>query len=312
MKKFICTTTINPPTEALKRYARMKDWQLIVAGDIRTPHHDYLNMNLIYLSPKIQSEKYSKLSRLIGWNSIERRNFAILEAYERDADLIALIDDDNIPYDDWGEDLLIDKNIKLQYFTSDSIDVFDPIFVTDISEMWHRGFPIQLLDKRVSYYDLSVHMIPDIQANFWNGQPDIDAIYRISAGNGKWYLFRDEYFPFTTDLITPFNSQNTIISRRVIEDGYFLYPFIGRMSDIWIAYYITSKGYRVVYDKANVYQERNKHNLVEDLKQEMLGYEKSLDLINALLDNPEKINDFLPIESSIAWDEYRNIVEKLR
>ena len=37
-----------------------------------------------------------KLSKLIGWNCIQRRNFAILEAYERGAEIIALIDDDNI------------------------------------------------------------------------------------------------------------------------------------------------------------------------------------------------------------------------
>ena len=33
-----------------------------------------------------------------GWNCIQRRNFVILEALERGATQIALIDDDNIPY----------------------------------------------------------------------------------------------------------------------------------------------------------------------------------------------------------------------
>ena len=38
----------------------------------------------------------AKLSKLIGWNCIQRRNFAILEAFERIAEVVALIDD-NIP-----------------------------------------------------------------------------------------------------------------------------------------------------------------------------------------------------------------------
>lgn len=310
MKKFICTTTINPLTGALKKYAEKEDWELIVAGDLKTPHAEYLNMDLIYLSPRIQEQKYPKLSRLIGWNSIERRNFAILEAYERGADLIALVDDDNIPYDNWGEDIYIGKEVPTYVFDTDL--VFDPFCLTNYSSLWHRGYPIQLFKRSLHHYFKSdVNVIPSIQANFWNGEPDIDAVCRINNPNLNC-KFDDYIFPFAVGLITPFNSQNTIISRRVIEGGYFLFPFIGRMSDIWIAYYMTAKGFRVVYDKATVFQKRNEHNLVEDLKQEMLGYEKSLDLVNALIKDPENIHNFLPIESSVAWDEYKNIIERLR
>ena len=37
MKKYIATTTINPPTEALIKYSKLKDWTVIVAGDLKTP-----------------------------------------------------------------------------------------------------------------------------------------------------------------------------------------------------------------------------------------------------------------------------------
>jgi hypothetical protein len=187
--------------------------------------------------------------------------------------------------------------------------VFDPLVVTDYPNLWHRGFPIELLALR--NYNCKVKIItPDIQADFWDGQPDIDAVCRMNNPNLD-VVFSLGCFPFTTSLISPFNSQNTIISKSVAKNGYFLLPFIGRMSDIWIAYYITAKGYKVIYAEPTVYQERNPHNLVEDLKQEMLGYEKTLKLIYALQDNPENIYKFLPLESIKAFDEYKNIVEKI-
>ncbi len=110
MKKIIATTTINPPTEALLKYASMPDWHVIVAGDLRTPHELYNNLeNVTYLTPEKQENDYPVLSELIGWRCIQRRNFAILEAYKQGADIIAIIDDDNIPYEGWGEDLMVDQ-----------------------------------------------------------------------------------------------------------------------------------------------------------------------------------------------------------
>ena len=37
MKKVIVTTTINKPTIAIKKFDEMKDWTLIVVGDLKTP-----------------------------------------------------------------------------------------------------------------------------------------------------------------------------------------------------------------------------------------------------------------------------------
>ena len=148
MNKYICTTTINLPTEALKKYAQKEGWTLIVAGDIKTPQDSYLGLNLIYLTPEYQNRNYHNLSGYIGWNTIERRNFAILEALECGADLIALVDDDNIPYPCWGEDIKIGKEVETIEYTSSMLPVFDPIFTTDYPKLWHRGFPIELLSTR--------------------------------------------------------------------------------------------------------------------------------------------------------------------
>jgi len=46
--------------------------------------------------------------------------------------------------------------------------------------------------------------------------------------------------------------------------GYFLIPHIGRMDDIWAPSYVQAKGYRAVFNRASVYQERNPRNPLRD------------------------------------------------
>ena len=50
MKSVIVTTTINPPTEAIRKFEALRDWDLIVIGDLNTPK-DYRLWRGIYLDP---------------------------------------------------------------------------------------------------------------------------------------------------------------------------------------------------------------------------------------------------------------------
>jgi hypothetical protein len=108
--------------------------------------------------------------------------------------------------------------------------------------------------------------------------------------------------------LSPFNSQNTFLNRASALD-YFLFPHIGRMDDIWASYYVQSLGYKVIYNKASVFQDRNVHNLIEDMKKEYLGYENNLALINDLYNDPESIKNYLPPRSAAAWDVYRKLIK---
>ena len=93
---FLATTTINKPTLALRKFAKNNNCKLIVALDKKSKEFNL--KNTFVLSTNYQEKKWPKLSNLIGWNCIQRRNFAILEALERGAQIIGLVDDDNIPY----------------------------------------------------------------------------------------------------------------------------------------------------------------------------------------------------------------------
>ena len=235
MNKVIVTTTIYSISEALKKFATFEDWKLIIIGDKKTPHNEYfefkkLHDNVQYMSPKSQEEKWKEISDLIGWNKIQRRNIGYLEALKNGAEIIASVDDDNIPLDNWGKDIRIGKPTNVYYYETDEI-AFDPIGVTNYKELWHRGFPIQKLHNRNQKYKITRKtVIPDVQAMFWNGDPDIDAVCRLE--HKPMCFFDDKYFPIATNTFSPFNSQNTLFSREAIK-RFMVLPFICRMYDIW-------------------------------------------------------------------------------
>ena len=280
----------------------MPDWKLIVVGDKKTPSN-YNLRNGIYLSPEDQENYDKDLSDAIGWNCIQRRNFGILYAWKNGADVVATVDDDNIPYKHWGNDLLLNKKANVSYYKTNS-PAFDPVSVTNYKNLWHRGFPIQILDKKSNFKKQNKIIKADIQADFWNGDPDIDAICRMEHHpNCK---FNNKYFPLASNKISPFNSQNTFLSKKVLPH-YFLFPHIGRMDDIWASFYVTSKNYKVVYNEPTVYQERNVHNLIKDFKDEYIGYVNSSNLVEKLKKDPDNIYNFLPKKSALAFDEWKKL-----
>ena len=78
-KKFIVTTTINPPTKALIKFSRFNDWKLIVVGDLKTPEKEFKSLkNCIYLNPNQQEKISKKLSDQIGWNCIREEILGLL------------------------------------------------------------------------------------------------------------------------------------------------------------------------------------------------------------------------------------------
>lgn len=298
---YIATTTINAPTKALKLFAKNKNCKLVVALDKKSKKFELRNS--IILSTSYQEKKWPKLSKLVGWNCIQRRNFAILEAYNRGAEVIALIDDDNIPYNNWFKNIYVGKKIRCKEVDINK-NIFDPVGYTNYPKLWHRGIPLELVKDRKYKTKKKALIEVDIQANFWNGDPDIDAICRMIYK--PECNFKKSYFPFYSKKISVFNSQNTLITRRMVHD-YFLFPHIGRMDDIWASFYVTSKKYKVIYNEPTVYQNRNAHNLIKDFKDEYIGYTNSLKLVENLYKNSDNIYNFLPKKSSLAFDEWKKL-----
>lgn len=304
MQKFIVTTTINEPTEATLKYCERKDWTFIIVGDTKTPHESYRSLekkfsNVVYLDPETQEAKYKELSDSIGWKSIQRRNIGFVEAYARGADIVATVDDDNIPYDSWGEQVYVGKEIEVDLYEPEE-SVFDPLSITKNNHLWHRGYPLELLQTRHEVqYKGKKKITPLVQADLWEGDPDIDAIARLTFK--PIVRFDDVTGPYASNTISPFNSQNTFIAREALP-YYAVIPHIGRMDDIWGGY-ILQKQFpnSVIYNSASVYQDRNVQDLVTNLEKEVLGYRNTLKLLQDL----ENYEAYLPEESRRFYDIYR-------
>jgi hypothetical protein len=305
MNKFIVTTTINKPTTATLKFAEIakkNGWTFVIVGDTKTPHDEYRKLEkdyptVTYLSPDQQAGLYPELSEIIGWKTIQRRNIGFVYAYNKGAEIVATVDDDNIPYDNWGTDLYIGKEIEVDYWTAES-HVFDPLSVTNYSYLWHRGYPIDHLQirDRVTYLGKK-KITPLIQADLWDGDPDIDAMCRLTF---KPMCKFNIITPFASNKPSPFNSQNTFIHRDALKH-YAVWPYVGRMDDIWGGYFTQDViGLdKLIYNRASVYQDRNVQDLIRNLENEIIGYRNTFDFTQSPNINapyiPKQTQQFLEI-----------------
>lgn len=284
-KKIIVMTTINSPTIATQKFANMKNWELIVVGDKKTPHEEYEKLDCIYLHPDYQNEKYRDLSDAIGWNKVQRRNIGFVEAYNMGADVVASVDDDNIPYEDWGNNILVNQEVEVDLWHTE-YPVFDPLSVTNNSSLWHRGYPVENVKHKNNVIYMGKKLVKVlIQADLWDGDPDIDAICRLT----KFPIVKFNVDkPYASNKISPFNSQNTFLARECLK-YYFMYPFVGRMDDIWASYDLQKIfPNSLVYNKASVYQDRNQHDLIKNLEDEIIGYRNTYNYIHGNFSLPQR------------------------
>jgi hypothetical protein len=241
---------------------------------------------------------------------------AMLKAYTMGADVIAVIDDDNMPHDDWGKDLCVSQETETNFYVkADEDDIaFDPlgVFIGN-DHLWHRGFPMELVPDR-EYNCVGKRTItPDIQAVLWDGEPDVDAVCRMIY---RPYCMFDPYrCPIASDRPGPVNSQNTILARRCFPD-YFLFPFIGRQDDIWASYYVQAKGFQVIYTKPGVRSDRTmggagRYSLVNDMEKEFLGMMNNKNLLIDLKNDPESIVKYLPGGSVQAFNIWKQVINSL-
>lgn len=307
MKKYIVTTTINSPTEATVKFAEISQnngWKFIIVGDTKTPHQAYYDLtktysNCTYLDPDQQQHLYADLSNILGWKTIQRRNIGFVHAFKQGAEILATIDDDNIPHSNWGQAVHIYQETICDYYVTDNL-VFDPLSVTNCNYLWHRGVPIQLIPQKNNVtYAGKIKRKVLIQADLWDGDPDIDAIARLTH---MPLIKLNVIQPYCSNKISPFNSQNTFLAREVIPHFPVL-PYVGRMDDIWASYYVqTIFNQNLIYSPATVYQDRNKQDLITNLEKEVIGYRHTLDFVkqNCNYDCsfvPEQTRDFLKIYS---------------
>ena len=80
-------------------------------------------------------------------------------------------------------------------------------------------YPIELIQMITLKINIILNMRILMRADLWNGNPDIDSINRLSL---KLILsLKNNYF-YSSNKISPFNSQNTFIKSDVLKH-YFMF-----------------------------------------------------------------------------------------
>lgn len=270
MKKFIVITSIFSPTEAVKKFAKLKDWQLIIVGDKKTPK-DWKLHNAIYISPDAQIELFPKMAKDLPWNSYSRKNIGYLYAMRQGADIIVDTDDDNIPYDDWGKGVSFEGTFKTieskgfvniyKYFTDEFI--------------WPRGYPLnKVLEKKKDKIEVKKQKI-GVWQFLADREPDVDAIYRLTI-NKQITFDKNPPIVLGKNTICPVNTQNTFFTKALFP-LLFLPPFVSiRFVDILKGFVaqplMWELGYHTAFGSASVMQKRNPHDYMEDFELEVPMY----------------------------------------
>src|SRR5258708_7914223 len=78
-KKFIVITSIFTPSDAVREFAKVADWQLIVVGDRKTPS-DWNCERVIYLGPEAQEQEDFEILKYLPWNHYCRKMVGYLYA----------------------------------------------------------------------------------------------------------------------------------------------------------------------------------------------------------------------------------------
>lgn len=295
--KFIVITSIFEPTEAVIKFSRQDDYDLIVIGDKKSPPRWQCD-SVIYLSVEQQEFLGFELIRHLPFNHYCRKMIGYLYAISINAEIIVDTDDDNIPLHHWhfpefsGKFNCIPKDMGF-------INIYE--LYTD-QKIWPRGYPLRLV-RRANTLDRSIIFEKQATVGVWQGlaneEPDVDAICRMVSD--QICIFEDNG-PYVLDVrtVSPFNSQNTAFVKDLFVLLYLPSFVTFRFTDIlrglvaqpimWL------HGFRLGFTNATVKQVRNPHDYMKDFESEVPMYlhsEAIIDLVASSISASRSIGENL-------------------
>ena len=298
----IVVTTISEGTFLDAYAAKIKEegfqdeTTIVIIPDLKTPTALYGKAQKLVKQKGIRAicptiaeqdaylKRLGKISKLIPYNSDNRRNIGYLMAYEGGAELLISVDDDNYPIP--GTPFLKAHSVLLNPVDGEVLEADSGWFnvcrllALENDNVYARGFPYFQRFKRNKVTRAGkkgVHV--DVNAGLWLKDPELDAITwlgnptkSVSFGGRSCILGRDTW--------TPVNTQNTAVARKVIPSWYFLKMgyalgglLIDRYGDIFSGYFSQKcakhLGRLVRVGTPIVSHRRNSHNYMRDLTAEL-------------------------------------------
>lgn len=174
-------------------------------------------------------------------------------------------------------------------------------------------FSLLSSSKPVKYAKFGKGLLPLIQQGVANGDPDVDAIYRLTrkeAGKKIKITFDAKAPPVALPpfVMTPFNSQNTLFHYQALWGMLIPITTTFRVCDIWRGYWAQRLAWEVggtlTFSTASVYQDRNEHDYTLDYADEIDLYNDAGRLVKFLVKwrPPSSVRGFFDIARSLSRD----------
>eukprot|EP00471_Norrisiella_sphaerica_P013265 CAMPEP_0184503330 /NCGR_PEP_ID=MMETSP0113_2-20130426/51831_1 /TAXON_ID=91329 /ORGANISM="Norrisiella sphaerica, Strain BC52" /LENGTH=478 /DNA_ID=CAMNT_0026892813 /DNA_START=1763 /DNA_END=3199 /DNA_ORIENTATION=- len=305
-KHWSVVTTIFPPSEAVKKQAKLKDWCIVVVGDRKGPHTFEMECEetCIFLDAAGQDALrddavWAPFFEHVPWNHFARKNIGYLFAVAHGAEKIWDFDDDNMLL----SDQLLFQPEKGRAFAVYEVPealiknrtAFNPYPTMGCRHFpcWPRGYPLQYIKE--SYPKPSALVKRDIEGesvavvqSLANHDPDVDGVHRLTQTLHFDFSDADVRLPMLVPkgTLTPWNAQATLFTKKGFWMLLLPQTVHGRVADIWRSYFAQrlgiDLGLRIAFSPAQVVQNRNAHDFVGDMTSEMPLYRQSLRLLDYL------------------------------
>ncbi|GFR73884.1 conserved uncharacterized protein [Elysia marginata] len=278
-EKWIVVTSILQPTPDVMFLSKIPGWKVLVVGDTKTPGN-WSYPNCVFLNIADQETLGLSLAELTPYRSYARKNLGYLFAVAHGANVIYETDDDNRPLDMLKSFQLAPSMSGLMFAGE---ELFNPYHHFGQLTLWPRGYPLGAVGStQPQLYRLSSKWkTPAVQQGVVNGDPDMDAIFRLTRKQTTSRL-QVNFDPTGPPVIipegvySPFNSQNTLFRYEALWAMLLPTTTTFRMCDIWRGYWaqrlLWEIGARLAFFPPNAYQQRNAHSYMDDARDEQDMY----------------------------------------
>lgn len=285
-------TTINAPTPGVRSIAKSVDGlenNFFVIGDIKTPE-SWNCANTTYVPYAQQKNLAFQCAKTLPPNSYTRKSLGYLLAAAGGASWIRETDDDNSPLRGFFDKPKFPFNARVISNASKWINVY-PYFTDRF--VWPRGLPLNKVHLKGPTDTIGEKFIDGglcVFQSLADGDPDVDAVYRLTAPDTTDIAFRNEEpLLIPRGSWTPFNSQATTWPRKLFPLMYLPVTCSFRMTDIWRSFIALRIMHEVdanlVFTSPLVHQNRNEHDLMTDFRDEIegyVGYDRFIDVISSV------------------------------
>lgn len=309
MKIACITTTVHVPI-VLQHYRKLShDVKFFIALDKNSPFDALAKFSILdnasWLTPDYQDNKW-KSSKLIGWETDSRRNFALLEALEWGAEIIISLDDDMI-------------SLAPNFFTQiewQLTNAYSGLQLGTHDRWFDAGqYTLPLARQRGLPY------VPPMQENYdYVNEVQIGAMQGIILGiadtDAATTVANRPFVTSATSLLEAgfvvdpsakavFNSQLTAFRRELAPAFAQFYKWQGRNTDIIASVIMrrvmADRGLYTYYGPPAGFHARTWRDPFKDMKAEMWGVE-----------NIDKFTDYLARTDAIPHNTVGSCVGQLR